>query len=385
MNYTQLQKAAILKSLLFIVDADRVFSIQEQQFLRWFSIRQDEPLDPLLQLAEEMSVLDMQKEFTAFNDNMYREVHNLWFICSRSDEVVPKEIQVIIDLMQPKIAIEHKQRLTKEDIPYIINTYDHIGTLKKPSDEFLTRYNNLNTQHDTHALKEKFLTNQDITNTLELLGINDEQFWYLVVFVKDVVEAKCNSAYKIRPGVLDAINGLSNIIDGIAKKDSCRNISHKDEFPIDAYIEYNSDIKLTITSGTKTLYGCNNDHAIFLIAHACEHLLRDHKHIIPDFCNDSKEFPITRKRAMFYCIMHRFLEDKKPKTSMTNVSSDKYLLVARILHTIGWLEEENYIKQHDIGRKGETNKKFKELIKNVKSCPGEGYKFNTVYYEGIQV
>ena len=384
MNYTQIQKVAILKSLLFIVDADEVFSIQEKQFLRWFSIQHDEPLDPLLQLAKQMSISEMKEIIASFTKDMFREIQNLWYMCSRSDEVVPIELQVIVDLMQPKVEIEHKPKLTKEDIPYIINTYDNVDCTNKPSDDFLTRYNDLNTQCETHALKETFLKNQQITNTLGLLEINEEFFWYLVVFVKDVVEEKCASAYKIIQGVVDAICGLSDIIDGITKKESCRALSHKDEFPNDAYIEFNRKIKLTIASGKDILYKCNNDHAIFLIAHACEHLLRDHKHIIPDFCNDSKEFPKTRKFAMFYRIMLQFLKDKKPKTTMTNISSDLYLLVARLLHTIGWLENDAYIEDHDTNRYT-TNKKFKEYIKNVKSCPCKGYGFNTVYYEGIEV
>lgn len=383
MEYTQLQKTAILKSLLYVVDADGVFSIQEKQFLRWFSIKQNESLDPFMDAAKAMSVEKMQEVIKSLDNDTFREVKNLWYMCSFSDEIVAEELQVIIDLIHPRIEAKNKQFLTKEDIQYIIDTYDSPNYTEQPSHDFLSRFNELKTQANNRTIEDAFYDNQQLLDTLELFDFDLESFWNLVLFTKDVVEEKCASAYKEQRGVIEALELLRDTLDKQPKLDSCRNLSAKNEFPEDAYIEYKADLKLSLTANGKKIYGCDNHHALFLLAHACDHLLKDHSNIHPDFSCKLEQFPSTRKYAMFYSIMKRFLDGKKTKTTNTNRSSDTHLLVARVLHAIGWLDSK-YIESHDVKRYT-TNKKFRELIKNYEAYPCKGFGFNTVYYQGIDV
>ena len=64
------------------------------------------------------------------------------------------------------------------------------GTLEKYKE---TSYRKLD-----DSFKEKFLTNEDLQNTIEAFGLDVSKFWYLLLFVYDFIEDIGTNAPLIR-------------------------------------------------------------------------------------------------------------------------------------------------------------------------------------------
>ncbi len=385
MNFTYTQKVAILKSLLYIVDADGIRSIEEKQFLRAFSIDQNTPLEVLLKDVDNISKEEMFDEIHSMDKIAFREVKNLWYICSLSDGIVPEELHTIIDMMRPKVNHTIKSELSREDICYIIDTYDNETEQDLPSQDFLLRYNQLESKLDNRSMEDQYYNNEALLETLELFGFNDESFWYLVLFVKDVVEEKCHSATCCPESVYDTIRGLRDAIDELELHPTCRTYRAHEELPEDAIVRYNNPVTLKLFEKNSTKYKTMSNQAIRMIAHACDHLLKEHT---LDYIGDFKpvEVPWTKRMAMFYVVMKRFLEDKEPKTKFTNVSYDKNLLIARVLCAIGWISPEDaaaYSEPYD--EKLNHNRKFYNLVKNYKDKLSDGVRYSSLFYQGVKV
>lgn len=386
MNYTIRQKTAILKSLLLIIHADNIRSIQEQQFLRWFSIQHNEPLDPLMQAAEEMTLEEMKEELAHFSPAHFREVQNLWYICSLSDGIVPEELHVIRELALPSVSPANRDHLTEQDIPYITATYTHMtddASVRQAPADFLVRYNTQQTHGDLQALEDRFYMNKELLDTLDLYDFDLESFWNLVLFVKDVIEEKCDTAVVSSASIVDSIASFRDAIGALPLHPVCQDINPSDQLPKDAYVQFNNPVELSLRADKKKVHSCHNDQAIFLIARACDKMLQDYDSLLLDIPTQRVDISNTRKLAMFYLVMQQFLHDKEPSTKQTNRSYDKNLLIARVLYAIEWVYASYAVAYDDT--KYTPNRKLYDLIKKYLKKPCEGLEFTSVYYQGIQL
>lgn len=381
MDYTSQQTIAILKSLLLIIHADNIRSIQEQQFLRWFSIQHNEPLEPLLQKAESMTMEEMKEQLYQLDTPHFREVQNLWYTCSTSDGVVPEELQVIRDLAIPAATPPNRDVLSIDDLSYITSIYDSAESITPASYDFLERYNNQRTQADNLELENTFYAYQELLDTLDLYDFDLEAFWNLVLFVKDVVEDRCATAVLPQSSIVDEISALRDAISNIALHPACQDLKPCDELPKDAYLEFESQAELILRVNKKKKHSCANDQAIFLIARACNQLLEEYDSSLLDIPTKPVEVSNTRKLAMYYVIMQQFLHDKEPTTKQTNRSFDKNLLIARVLYVLGWVDMSYAVAYDDT--KYTPNRKFYDLIKKYVKHPCEGIDFRSVYYQGV--
>ncbi len=380
--YSKTQKIAIIKSLLYIVDADGIQSNQEISFLRWFSINNNEQLDELIASAKLMSKEDMQDIIHALDEKTFKEVSKMWYICSLSDGIVPEELQVIINLTNRGEQPARKQLLSKEDIHYIIDTYDYDGAPILPSTDFLNRYNEADFNLDSKKLEDQFYNCGELFETIDIYGFNHEEFWYLVLFVKDVVEEKCKTALKMPEKTADEICKIKDAISEIALHPSCRKFSTDIELPDDAYLQFEKSVELTIKENNKKVISSKNDHAIYLIAHACEHLLNEHCFNSMKTSLQQIEIPNTKRLAMFYVVLMQFLRDKEYDPNFKIGRSNKNLFIAQVLHAIGWLDESYATLRTE---NGDLNNRFYSLIKKYIPSPCEGLRFASAYYQGVRL
>lgn len=383
MDYTSQQTIAILKSLLLIIHADNIRSIQEQQFLRWFSIQHNEPLEPLMQKAEAMTMEEMKELLSQLDTSHFREVQHVWYMCSMSDGMVPEELKIIRDLALPAAIPSNRDRLAMEDLGYITSIYDHKESISLASADFLERYNQQRTQPDSLELENNFYAYQELLDTLDLYDLDFESFWNLVLFVKDVVEDKCATAVVPTRSIVDEISELRDAIGRIPLHPACQTVIPSDELPEDAYLEFDASAELILRVNKKKVHSCANDQAIFLIARACNQLLQEYDSSLLDIPTQPLDVSNTRKLAMYYVVMQQFLHDKEPTTKQTNRSYDKNLLIARVLYVLGWVDVSYAVAYDDT--KYTPNRKFYDLIKKYVKHPCEGIEFRSVYYQGISV
>lgn len=382
MTLTNEQKIALIKSLLCIIDADAIYSIEEKLCLQRFSIDLELDLKTLQEQACDMSNDDMSYHLSLLSYEQFSTVKQLWSQCAFSDGVVPIELQVIINMMAYKEGITLKEKISKEEIKYIVDTFDDNQTTL-PSDDFIQRYPFIRAQFDERAFEDEFYKSKDILHTLNLYGFDMENFWYLVLFVKDVVEQKSATAFSYTKSVYETIHALRDAIDSLKKHPQSIVIDSSEEFPIDAVMQYKHPIKLSIREHNYKVFQSDNDEAIHLVAHACDHLLKEH-----ELKKQGSIKPVkvswTKQLTMFYVLMKRFLTDKNPSTKHTAYSYDGNLLIARVLCVLGWIpkeEAELYSKAYDKDYK--PNRKFYNLVKNYTKKLSNGVGYSSAFYQGV--
>ena len=385
MVFTYTQKVAILKSLLDIVDADGIRSIEEKQFLRAFSLDQDTRLEELMEEADKLSKEDMHNVIHGLDETGFREVQSLWYICSLSDGIVPEELTTIINLMNPNVEHNMKSQLSEEDISYIIDTYDSGEEIYSPSQEFLMRYNKLKGKLDKPEIEDRYYNSKELLGTLDLFGFDFEEFWYLVLFVKDVVEEKCQTAMCHSQSVYETIQAFRDAVKDLDKQSTCREFTPEEELPEDAVVRFKKPVTLTLQEGKSDRFHTLSNQAIYLMAHACDHLLKDHN---LEFVGEVERVKMTwtKKITMFYVVMHRFLEGKEPKTKQTARSYDRDLLIARVLCAIGWIGPDK-AKAYSAAYDGayNPNRKLRNLVKNYKNNLSDGVSYGSLFYRGVKV
>lgn len=382
MTLTSNQKVALIKSLLYTIDADAIYSVEEKLCLQQFSIDLNLELKTLQEEASSMTNGEMNDQLYLLSYDQFESVKHLWSLCAISDGVVPIELQVIINMIAYREGLSIKESITKKDIQYVVDTFDD-NQITLPSEDFIHRYSLVKTQFDERAFEDEFYRSKDILNTLNLFGFDLEQFWCLVLFVMDVVEEKSNSAFSYSTSVYETIHTLRDSIDNLKKHPNSVIIDSSEELPTDGVLQYKYPIKLTIREHNYNVFQSDNDEVIHLVAHACDHLLREHELKTQGSIKPVK-ISWTKKMTMFYVLMKRFMKGKKPSTKNTAHSYDSNLLIARVLCVIGWIpksEAEEYAVPYDKDYK--PNRKLYNLVKNYKKKLSQGVGYSSAFYQGV--
>ncbi len=170
--------------------------------------------------------------------------------------------------------------------------------------------------------KEKYLSNEDLQNTIEAFGLDVSKFWYLLLFVHDYIEDIGTNAPKIgrtvREDILDFNAKLSEATEIILKKDNRKSYSTNCEKTIDFirdFIEYSVYVE------------------------------QEYPQVFPQGpISNSHEFhgyymDMSYKKVKFTEIFLHFLEKRKAKNlphKKVKVSKDKLMFISRLLYTVDY-------------------------------------------------
>lgn len=81
-----------------------------------------------------------------------------------------------------------------------------MGMCNMSFEKFYQRDSNANYRKLNDSFKEKFLTNEDLQNTIEAFGLDVSKFWYLLLFVYDFIEDICTETPALKKNTFDDIN-----------------------------------------------------------------------------------------------------------------------------------------------------------------------------------
>ena len=207
------------------------------------------------------------------------------------------------------------------------------------------------------SFKEKFLTNEDLQNTIEAFGLDVSKFWYLLLFVYDYIEDISTNAPTLGKTVLEDINDftikLSEATSVTLKKDNRKSYATESENTINfinAASQYYSIINEDIPKEDK---------------------LQRLKDIgLDSFINGYTSFDlkggyldISYKKWKFAEMFLYFLEDRKatikPNTKM-KVSKDKMMFISRLIYTVGY-DGKRYNEEYD--EDGNKNRMLSNLLR----------------------
>lgn len=232
------------------------------------------------------------------------------------------------------------------------------GTLEKYKE---TSYRKLD-----DSFKEKFLTNEDLQNTIEAFGLDVSKFWYLLLFVYDFIEDIGTNAPLLGKSVLEDF--------------------------IDFHINLLEATSITLKKNNRKSYATERESTIRIIQAALQHFVKTYSEIVHGnketmieqlknigldgfIQNDllskisfeeKNSLDISYKKWKFTDMFQIFLENRKatvkPNTRM-KVSKDKMMFISRLIYTVGY-DGKRYNEEYDTD--GNPNRMLSNLLRRYK-------------------
>ena len=187
------------------------------------------------------------------------------------------------------------------------------------------------------SFKEKFLTNEDLQNTIEAYKLDVSKFWYLLLFVYDFIEDIGTNAPIMGKSVLeDFATFLVNLCNASSITLKQGNRKNKE-----------TKIKQLKELGLKGFIDNN---------------LLSQMNFKDKFCLD-----ISYKKWKFTDMFLFFIERRKATTipnKKAKVSKDKMMLVSRLIYIVGY-DGKRYNEEYD--SEGNKNRMLSNLLRRYKN------------------
>ncbi|MEJ8740820.1 hypothetical protein [Phocaeicola sp. HCN-6420] len=219
------------------------------------------------------------------------------------------------------------------------------------------------------SFKEKFLSNEDLQNTIEAYKLDVSKFWYLLLFVYDFIEDIGTNAPIMGKSVLeDFATFLTKLCDASS---------------------------ITLKQGNKKSYYTEREDLINIIQIAIHHFSKSYTKIINSnkdretkikqlkeiglkgFIDNSllskmdfKEkfsLDISHKKWKFTDMFLFFIENRKATTipnKKVKVSKDKMILISRLIYTVGY-DGKRYNEEYD--SENNKNRMLSNLLRRYKN------------------
>ncbi len=219
------------------------------------------------------------------------------------------------------------------------------------------------------SFKEKFLTNEDLQNTIEAYKLNISKFWYLLLFVYDFIEDIGTNAPALNKSVLEDFSYFhANLLEAtsitlrksnkksyvVEREDTIRIIQAALQHFINTYsdIIHSEQDRETMTKQLKDI--------------GLEGFIRNDLSSKISF-TDKFSLDISYKKWKFTDMFLFFIERRKATTipnKRVKVSKDKMMLVSRLIYTVGY-DGKRYNEEYD--SEGNKNRMLSNLLRRYKN------------------
>ena len=208
--------------------------------------------------------------------------------------------------------------------------------------------------------KQKYLDSKEVQDTLRAFHLDAEKFWYLCLFIKDVVEGYADG--------IDAVSPREEISQLVALLNKV-----KSDFKRDGTYSLKSNAMLSLKVDKETVKIENPLTLGIIKAVLYKFLQTDNKLLDDSSFNMTKihKAPIY-KVAWFNRFLSRFLKDKVADKAIyaskgSAISTDKGLLISRMIFVLGISDDESFYEEYnDDGVKNDKLKGYLKRYKNVK-------------------
>lgn len=236
--------------------------------------------------------------------------------------------------------------------------------------EDIEQYYNERPLLDT-TFRETFFEKEEVLQTLKAFNIDLTKFWYLLLFIYDIVEDVCTNAPVHEPSQIDRVNELSNSISVATKitleHNGRKSYETQDEFTlsilkasVDYYIQtYNEILDTSINY---------EERNVRLETLGLKGTLKNWKILNYD---EKIKLEKSHKTRVFTEMFKYFFKDKEAdrnfvKRSREKISTDKLLLISRLTHIVG-LQGEDYYEQYM--ENGNQNRKLSNILSRYRNEP----------------
>lgn len=219
------------------------------------------------------------------------------------------------------------------------------------------------------SFKEKFLTNEDLQNTIEAYKLDVSKFWYLLLFIYDFIEDIGTNAPALNKSVLEDFSYFhTNLLEATS---------------------------ITLKKNNKKSYVVEREDTIRIIQAALHHFVNTYSGIIHSeqdretmikqlkdiglegfirndlsskiSFTDKFSLDISYKKWKFTDMFLFFIERRKATTipnKKVKVSKDKMMLVSRLIYTVGY-DGKRYNEEYD--SEGNKNRMLSNLLRRYKN------------------
>ena len=200
--------------------------------------------------------------------------------------------------------------------------------------------------------KQKYLDSKEVQDTLKAFHLDAEKFWYLCLFIKDIVEGYADGYDAISPR-----EEISQLVALLQKVESDKN---------DKSLRTKSNALLSLKLG-KMSVKIDNQLTLGIIKAALYAILKtDNRMLDADLLNMTEVHKsVIYKVAWFNRFLSGFLKDKVADKAIY-ASKDKNLLISRMIFVLGISDDESFYEEYnDDGVKNDKLKGYLKRYKNV--------------------
>lgn len=201
--------------------------------------------------------------------------------------------------------------------------------------------------------KQKYLDSKEVQDTLRAFHLDAEKFWYLCLFIKDIVEGYAEGYDAISPR-----EEITQLVALLQKVESDKN---------DKSLRTKSNALLSLKLG-KMSVKIDNQLTLGIIKAALYAILKtDNRMLDADLLNMTEVHKsVIYKVAWFNRFLSGFLKDKVADKAIY-ASKDKNLLISRMIFVLGISDDESFYDEYnDDGVKNDKLKGYLKRYKNVK-------------------
>ena len=232
-------------------------------------------------------------------------------VCNRLSEI-SNQVQAIANSPKLEYAVE------------VANTFEgHVASL------FAYRLTMID-----QSRKQKYLDSKEVQDTLRAFHLDAEKFWYLCLFIKDIVEGYADG--------YDAISPREEITQLVAL------LQKAEPDKKDNSLKFTSNALLSLKLG-KMSVKIDNQLTLDIIKAALYTILQtDNRMLDADLLNMKRIHKADiYKIAWFNKYLSSFLKDKVADKAVyafkgSDISTDKSLLISRMIFVLGLSGEENF-------------------------------------------
>lgn len=207
--------------------------------------------------------------------------------------------------------------------------------------------------------KQKYLDSEEVQDTLRAFHLDAEKFWYLCLFIKDVVEGYADG--------IDAVSPREEISQLVALLNKV-----KSDFKRDGTYSLKSNAMLSLKVDKETVKIENPLTLGIIKAVLYKFLQTDNKLLDDSSFNMTKihKAPIY-KIALFNMLLKWFLKDKVADKAIyasngNKISKDKSLLISRMIFILGISDDESFFDEYkEDGSKLDYLKNYIKKYKNI--------------------
>ena len=207
--------------------------------------------------------------------------------------------------------------------------------------------------------KQKYLDSEEVQDTLRAFHLDAEKFWYLCLFIKDVVEGYADGIDAVSPR--EEISHLVALLNKV-----------KSDFKRDGTYSLKSNAMLSLKVDKETVKIENPLTLGIIKAILYKFLQTDNKLLDDSSFNMTKihKAPIY-KIALFNMLLKWFLKDKVADKAIyasngNKISKDKSLLISRMIFILGISDDESFFDEYkEDGSKKDYLKNYIKKYKNI--------------------